>query len=35
MKFLIFYGENELIEELKENIEIAKKHTGEELLILE
>ena len=32
MKFLIIYGKNELIEELKENLEIAKKQTGEEPL---
>ena len=32
MKFLIIFGKNELIEELKENLEIAKKQTGEEPL---
>ena len=30
MKFLILYGRNELIEELKENLEIARKQTGEQ-----
>jgi len=30
MKFLIVYGKKELIEELKENLEIAEKQTGEQ-----
>lgn len=30
MKFLLLHGKKELIEELKENLEIAKKQTGEQ-----